>query len=224
MSSDKKATYDKDEVDAFLREILPSFSGGLDRLQTASVSENVPVIPHETAKFIYMLLKMKRPTKILEIGTAVGFSAALFCEALSNQCSIISIERFDVMYEQAIKNITELGLKEYITIIKADAKDALPNLQQKGEKFDFIFLDAAKAQYLSYLPYILTMLNKGGLFICDDVLQDGELVKNRYKIPRRQRTIHKRMRTFLWELTNNNELVTSVIPIGGGLTVSYKEG
>ncbi len=203
----------------YLGEVLPLCDGLLGDIQKDSYEKNVPIIPNDVVRLLSVLLSVKKPKNVLEIGAAVGFSSALMSKYLSEDGKITTIDRFDIMIEQFEENIKKLGLENKIELIKGDACGVLPTLNQK---FDVIFLDAAKGQYIQMLPYCLRLLEVGGLFIADDVLQDGRIAKKRLEIPRRQRTIHTRMRKFLWEISHNDALETSILTIGDGVALCHK--
>ncbi|MEA4815925.1 MAG: O-methyltransferase [Lachnospiraceae bacterium] len=208
-----------DYINIFIRSISSEYSGILADIQKEATQNSVPIIPHETARLLSVLLTMKKPEKILEIGTAVGFSAGLMAKYIKDGGKITTIDRFDVMLKDAYVNIERMGLKDTIEVIKGDAADVLPAL---SGPYDVIFLDAAKGQYNQFLPHILRLLPVGGLFIADDVLQGGDIAKSRFTVERRQRTIHKRMRNFLWGICHNDCLESAIIPIGDGLAVCCK--
>ena len=201
----------------YINDMLYKFPGELGQIQKDAYEQGVPIIPRETAVFLRFLLSAHKPKTILEIGTAVGFSAALFCAC--TEARVTTIDRYDIMLEQAVINIDRLGLNDRITIIKGEA---LATLKTLTEPFDFIFIDAAKGQYINFLPHCIRLLNPGGILAADDVLQNGTLAGPRLGVPRRQRTTHTRMRQFLDAVNNCEELVTSVIPLGDGLVVCYK--
>lgn len=208
-----------DTMNTFLRTIQPMYDGVLGEIQREANEGNVPIIPLETARLMSVLLSLKKPQHILEIGTAVGFSAGLMSRYLQSGGTVTTIDRFEVMLKDARPNITRMGLEDTIKILEGDAADILPTLEGP---YDVIFLDAAKGQYHSFLPHCLRLLPVGGLLIVDDVLQGGTIAQTRFSVPRRQRTIHKRLRTFLWEITHNDALETSIIPIGDGMALCYK--
>ena len=203
----------------YLQEILPLCDGILGDIQKESYKENVPIISNDVVRLLSFVLSIKRPKKILEIGAAVGFSSGLMSKYLAKGGKITTIDRFDIMIEHFKKNRKRLGLEEKIELIEGDACDILPKL---NDKFDVIFLDAAKGQYIQMLPHCLRLLETGGILIVDDVLQEGRIARNREDVPRRQRTIHTRMRKFLWEITHNDALETSVLTIGDGVALCHK--
>lgn len=208
-----------DDMNLYLRTVQPMFDGILGEIQKESIKAQVPIIPHETARLLSVLLRMKQPEQILEIGTAVGFSAGLMSRYLKPGGKITTIDRFEVMLKDARVNIKRMGLENTIQILEGDAADILPTLQGP---YDVIFLDAAKGQYGNFLPHCLRLLPVGGLLLVDDVLQGGGIVKSRFAVPRRQRTIHKRMRNFLWDISHHECLESSIIPIGDGMAICYK--
>ena len=203
----------------FLRTIHPMYGEVLGEIQKEANASNVPIIPLETARLITVLLTMKKPKHILEIGTAVGFSAGLMSQYLQEGGTVTTIDRFEVMLKSARENIKRMGLEETITILEGDAADILPTLEGP---YDVIFMDAAKGQYSNFLPHCLRLLSIDGLLIVDDVLQGGSIAETRFSVPRRQRTIHTRLRTFLWDITHQDGLETSIVPIGDGLALCYK--
>ena len=174
----------------------------------------------EMQTFLKVFLAMKRPARILEVGTAVGFSAILMAEYNPGACEIITIENYEKRIPIARENFKRAGKESVITLLTGDAKEVLPTIE---EPFDFIFMDAAKGQYIHFLPEVLRLLKSGGTLISDNVLQDGDIIQSRFAVTRRNRTIHKRMREYLYTLTHHEELTTAVLPIGDGITVSVKK-
>lgn len=208
-----------DYINSYLRTIQPHYDGVLGEIEKESRDAQVPVIPHETARLLSVLLTMKKPKNILEVGTAVAFSSGLMSRYLQDGGTITTIDRYELMLKDARKNIARMGLENTIKILEGDAADILPTLTSP---YDVIFLDAAKGQYSAFLPHCLRLLPVGGLLIVDDVLQGGDIAKTRFSVPRRQRTIHKRLRNFLWDISHNDALESSIVPIGDGLAVCVK--
>lgn len=193
----------------------------LDEIEAEAVRDYVPIIRKEMQSFLKMMLQLHQPQRILEVGTAVGFSAILMAEYNPKPCEITTIENYEKRIPIARENFKRAGKQDMIELLEGDAIQVLKTLQ---EPFDFIFMDAAKGQYLNFLPDILRLLSPGGILISDNVLQDGDIVESRFAVTRRNRTIHKRMREYLYELTHHEELVTTVLPVGDGITVSVKKG
>ena len=188
----------------------------LDRLEQQAAEDLVPVIRKETQRFLKLLLALKRPKRILEIGTAVGFSALLMAEYNPVRCEITTIENYEKRIPAAKANFKAAGREAQIRLMEGDAADVLPQLS--GD-FDFIFMDAAKAQ----LPQLIRLLGEGGTLVADNVLQDGDILESRFAVTRRNRTIHKRMREYLYEVTHHKALESAVLMVGDGLAVSVKK-
>lgn len=182
--------------------------------------DDVPIIRREMKNFLKVMLAIKQPKNILEVGTAVGYSSILMSENISAQSHITTIENYKVRIPIARNNIKRAGKKDVITLIEGDATEVLKELN--GE-YDFIFMDAAKGQYIHFLPDIIRLMPEGGVLISDNVLQDGDIVESRYGVTRRNRTIHTRMRDYIYELTHSEYFTTSIVPIGDGITLSVKK-
>lgn len=179
----------------------------------------VPIIRREMGAFLKTLLAIKKPAKLLEIGTAIGYSAILMSENIEEGATVTTIENYAPRISAAKENIRRAGKEGVITLLEGDAAEVLKNLS--GE-YDFIFMDAAKAQYITILPDIMRLLARGGLLVTDNVLQEGEITKPRFGVTRRNRTIYERMREYLYAVTHCEELQTSIVPIGDGITLSVK--
>lgn len=192
----------------------------LDQIEREALAGYVPVIRKEMQSFLKLMLSLKKPSKILEVGTAVGFSALLMAEYAPDEAQITTIENYEKRIPIARENFRRAGREGQITLLEGDAAEVLGTLQ---ESYDFIFMDAAKGQYIHFMPEILRLLAKDGVLISDNVLQDGDIIESRFAVTRRNRTIHKRMRDYLYQLTHSDELVTAVLPIGDGITVSLRK-
>lgn len=210
-------------VDERMVSFINSFDRGntpfLDELERYSKETNVPIIRKEMQGFLKFLLAMKRPEAILEVGTAIGFSALLMKEYAPENCRITTIEKYEKRIPLAKENFKRAGREKDITLLEGDAADILKSLTGT---YDFIFMDAAKGQYIHFLPDILRLLPEGGLLVSDNVLQDGDILESRYAVTRRNRTIHARMRDYLYALKHHELLETAILPVGDGVTVSVK--
>ena len=210
-------------VDERMRTFINSLDRGnpewLNEIQRQAKADNVPIIRTEMQSFLRLLLVMKKPASILEVGTAVGFSALLMSEYMPEGCHITTIEKYEKRIPIAKENFAKAGRQDKITLLEGDAAEILAELK---EPFDFIFMDAAKGQYLHFLPDVLRLLKPDGLLVSDNVLQDGDIIESRYAVTRRDRTIHARMRDYLYELKHNPALETAILPVGDGVTVSVK--
>ena len=191
----------------------------LDTIEREALDSYVPIIRKEMQSFLKLLLAMQKPKRILEVGTAVGFSAILMAEYNPYPCEIVTIENYEKRIPIARENFLRAGKEKQITLIEGDATEVLKTLE---EPFDMIFMDAAKGQYINFMPDIIRLLKKDGVLVSDNVLQDGDIIESHFVVTRRNRTIHKRMREYLYELTHREDLVTAVLPIGDGITVSSK--
>ena len=191
----------------------------LDRLEQQAKKDDVPIIRREMQSFLKVLLQIKRPKRILEVGTAVGFSAILMCENTPEDTHITTIEKYEKRIPQAKENFRLADVEERITFLEGDALEILKEL--KGS-FDLIFMDAAKGQYIHFLPEVLRLLEKDGILVSDNVLQEGDIIESHFAVERRNRTIYKRMREYLYELKHEARLLTSIVPVGDGAAVSVR--
>lgn len=208
-----------ERMTAYINSLDTGNGAFLDELEQQAKKDGVPVIRREMQSFLKVLLRMKRPARILEVGTAVGFSALLMCENTPSGTQITTIEKYDKRIPQAKANFRRAGMESRITLLEGDAMELLKELQGS---FDFIFMDAAKGQYIHYLPEVLRLLAAEGILVSDNVLQEGDLIESHFAVERRNRTIYKRMREYLYELKHNEQLLTTIVPIGDGAAVSVK--
>ncbi len=192
----------------------------LEIIEQEAREAHVPIIRREMQSFLKVLLMLKKPMRILEVGTAVGFSALLMSDYAPEGCRITTIENYEKRIPIARENFRRAGRESQIELIEGDASEVLKTLEGS---YDFVFMDAAKGQYIHYLPSVLRLLAEGGCLISDNVMQDGDVIESRFAVERRNRTIHARMRDYLYELKHNEELVTSIIPLGDGVAVSVKQ-
>lgn len=191
-----------------------------DEIEKYAQETYVPIIRKEMESFLRVMITMKKPEKILELGTAIGYSAILMAKAMPDNCRITTIENYEKRIPIARANFEKAGLSDRITLIEGDALEVLKGL---NEEYDFIFMDAAKAQYPYYLEEIMRILPVGGILIADNVLQEGELIESRFAVERRNRTIHSRMREFIYTLKNSPDFETTIVPIGDGITMSVRK-
>lgn len=192
----------------------------LNQLEMETLRDHVPIIRRETQSLLKVLLELTAPSRILEVGTAVGFSALLMSTYGPGECRITTIENYEKRISAARENLKKAGKEKQITLLEGDAQKVLKTLE---EPFDFIFMDAAKGQYIHFLPDILRLLVKGGILISDNVLQDGDIIQSHFAVERRNRTIYKRMREYLSTLKNSSELETAILPLGDGVALSVRK-
>lgn len=208
-----------DRIVSYIHSLEKSNSPVLEKMEKYAVDNNVPIIRKEVESFLRVMLTMNRPKRILEIGTAIGYSAILMSEYIDIDSKIYTIENYEKRIPIAKENFHEAKAEDKIIFLEGDALEIIPKLE---EEFDFVFMDAAKAQYINFLPMVMNRLKKGGVLVSDNVLQEGDLIESRYGVTRRDRTIHSRMREFLFQIKNMEELETTIIPLGDGITVSTK--
>ena len=204
----------------FINSLEPDNPPILSAIEKEAKETDVPIIRTQTQGFIRLLLAMKKPMSILEVGCAIGFSALFMSEYAPEGCRITTIEKYEKRIPIAKENFKRAGKEDFITLLEGDAADWLKKLDGT---YDFIFMDAAKGQYIHFLPEILRLMPEGGLLLSDNVLQDGDIIQSRYAVTRRNRTIHTRMRDYLYELKHHPQLETAILPIGDGVTLSVKK-
>lgn len=208
-------------------ERMCAFIDSLDRGNTAFLNEiekyaaenQVPVIRRSTQSLLKFLLALAKPKNILEVGTAIGFSALLMSEYGPEDCHITTIEKYEKRIPIAKENFEKSGREDRITLMEGDAAEVMKGLTGS---YDMIFMDAAKGQYIRFLPEVLRLLAPGGLLVSDNVLQDGDIIESRFAVTRRNRTIHARMRDYLYELKHTQGLETVILPVGDGVTLTTK--
>lgn len=206
-----------ERITDYIKSLEPDRPPLIREIGRKAREEQVPVIREETASFLQTMVALKRPRAILEVGTAVGYSALLMAQVMPEDCRITTIEKYEKRIPAARENFKRAGEESRITLLEGDAEHILKGL---SGPFDLVFMDAAKAQYLLWLPLVLRLMEPGGVLLSDNVLQEGDIVESRYGLERRNRTIHARMREYLYQLKHSEKLLTSVIPIGDGMTVS----
>ncbi len=203
----------------YRNSLYPELSPVLKEIQKEAIDTYVPIIRPETINLLQLLIKMNQPKNILEVGAAVGFSANLMAESAGEDVKITTIENYEPRIPIANANFKRTGRDKQITLLAGDAMDILPTLEGP---FDFIFMDAAKGQYINFWPEVKRLIADGGVIVTDNVLQDGDIIESRYAITRRNRTIHKRMRDYLYELTHDEGFSTTILPLGDGVSISVK--
>lgn len=209
----------EERISTFINSFDTGNTPFLNELEQFAIKTNVPVIRPQMQSFLKLLLTMKQPKRILEVGTAIGFSALLMSEYAPKDCKITTIEKYEKRIPLARENFKKAGKEDSVTLLEGDASLILKELT---DSYDFIFMDAAKGQYIHFLPDILKLMPVGGVLVSDNVLQDGDVMESRFAVTRRDRTIHSRMREYLYELKHNELLCTDILPVGDGVTVSVK--
>ena len=210
---------EQDRIKAFINSLDRGNEPYLDELEIIAKQQDVPIIRKDTQALLKFLMVQSKPLNILEVGAATGFSALLMAEYSRDDAKITTIEKYEKRIPIARDNFIKYDSKHKITLLEGDATDILKTLTPG---YDFIFMDAAKGQYINFLPECLRILNKGGLLVSDNVLQDGDVIESRFAVTRRDRTIHARMREYLYELKHNDMLNTVILTVGDGMTLSVK--
>lgn len=210
---------DKERLDVFLTSFDKGNTPILDQIEQEALQGGEPIIRRQTQGLLRFLLALHRPMSILEVGCAVGFSALLMSEYAPAGCRITTIEKVERRIAAAKANFKRAGRETAVTLLEGEAADLLKEL---AGSYDMIFMDAAKGQYLHFLPDVLRLLAPGGLLVSDNVLQDGDILESRFAVERRDRTIHGRMREYLFALTHNEALTTTILPVGDGVTLSVR--
>lgn len=211
-------------TDERIASFINSFNSDYDDVITAirkeAEEQEVPIIRREAGEFIKLLMMMMKPVNILEIGTAVGFSAIFMSRFLQKEGHITTIENYQPRIEKAKANIKFAQAEKKITLLEGDANEILPKL---NGSFDLVFMDAAKGQYGSFFQKTIPLLAPEGILLCDNVLQDGDVLESRFAVTRRNRTIHARMREYLYELKHDERLETAILNIGDGMSLSIRK-
>ena len=211
----------EERIVSYINSLEKENSPVLEEIEKEARKDGVPIIRKEMESFLRVMLSIKKPMRILELGTAVGYSAILMSEYINEKGQIITIENYDKRIPIAKENIKKAGRENVIKLLEGDAMEIMPTIE--SNQFDFVFMDAAKAQYIHFLPEVLRLMKKDGVLITDNVLQEGDLIQSKYVVRRRDRTIHKRMREYLEVVKNHPQLETSIVPIGDGITMSVKK-
>ena len=203
----------------YIRSLEVPESAVIEAIEQEALRERVPIIRKEMQSFLKVLLMIKRPMRILEVGAAVGFSSILMSEYMPEGGHITTIENYDKRIPIARANFKRAGKEAQIDLIEGDALEVMHGLEGP---YDLIFVDAAKGQYIHYLPEVMRLLGSDGVLVSDNVLQEGDIIESRFAVERRNRTIHSRMREYLYELKHHDQLQTSIIPLGDGVALSVK--
>lgn len=208
------------DVREFLRTGQKPLPGILGEIEQDAHERRVPIIPHETVVFLNLLLGRIKPQQILEIGTAIGFSSSLMAQHVGEGGQVTTIDRYEKMITEAKQNYEKQGITDKVTLLEGDAADVLPTLEGP---YDMIFMDSAKAKYYDFLPECMRLLKVGGMLIVDDVLQGGTILEPKENIPRRVRTIHRKLNLFLDVVLKHPSLESSILPLGDGLLLVVKQ-
>lgn len=208
----------KEEIVSFMRERQAPVTDALKELEEFARRENIPIIPHETVAFFRLFLQTMQPKSILEIGTAIGFSALLMAEQVPD-AKIMTIDRNEEMIGFAKENFARFDQRKQITLLEGDAVDLLEHIEQR---FDLIFMDSAKSKYIVFLPEVLKRLEVGGVVILDDIFQGGDVARDIMDVRRGQRTIYRGLQRLFDATLDHPSLTASLIPLGDGILMIRK--
>ncbi|MCG5641358.1 O-methyltransferase [Streptococcus sp. DFI.7.26] len=208
----------KEEVVSFMRKRQAPVTDALKELEEFARRENIPIIPHETVAFFRLFLQTMKPKSILEIGTAIGFSALLMAEQVPD-AKIMTIDRNEEMIGFAKENFARFDQRKQITLLEGDAVDLLEHIEQR---FDLIFMDSAKSKYIVFLPEVLKRLEVGGVVILDDIFQGGDVARDIMEVRRGQRTIYRGLQRLFDATLDHPSLTASLIPLGDGILMIRK--
>ncbi|MDE7422934.1 MAG: O-methyltransferase [Lachnospiraceae bacterium] len=213
---------EQERIGLYIHSLDSNLPENLSIIEKEALKDEVPIIKKSTQGLLRFLVRSKKPMRILEVGCAVGFSALLMCEYMPENGHITTIEKVPQRIAKAKENFAFANRNSQITLLSGDATDILKDLVTQKKEYDMIFMDAAKGQYLNFFEDIYNLLCLDGLLVSDNVLQDGDIIESRYAIEKRNRTIHRRMRDYLYLLTHHEELDTVILPIGDGVTLSTR--
>ena len=211
---------DQSRIRDYLLSLSKDAEGRLGRLRKEAEASDVPIIKPDTEELLRTMVQLLKPESILEIGTAIGYSAMVMADC--SEAGIVTIESYEKRIPMAKANFDEAGFTDRISLMEGDAGLILPRLCEEERTFDLIFLDAAKGQYINWLPDIKRLMKKGALLFTDNVLLELTVMESRYTVERRDRTTHKRMREFLHAIKHDEELISSVLPVGDGVSLSVR--
>lgn len=212
---------EEERLSVYLHSLEQEEDGLLQDIAREAAASFVPIIRKETGSLLKTLIALKCPRRILEVGTATGYSALLMSSVMPKGCVITTIEKYERRIPVARENFRRAGKEEVITLLTGDAAELLKTLTPP---YDFIFMDAAKGQYLAFLPEALRLLPAGGVLVSDNVLKGGDILESRFAVERRNRTIHARMREYLYRIKHMDSLQTAIVPVGDGVSISVKLG
>lgn len=211
---------DMRRISSFIKSYIPDDEGLLGQIYETAIRDRVPVMRRETKELLKTQLIMKKPMHVLEIGTAVGYSSIYMSQYIADGGRITTIELDEERVRIARANIDAMDKTGIITVLQGDAYEVLKTLPE--ESYDFAFVDAAKGQYINYYPDVMRVVSSGGVIVSDNVLQDGDVLESHFTVDKRNRTIHERMREYLYTITHDDRLDTAILSVGDGVAISVK--
>ena len=211
---------DSKRLDTYLSSISKPLPSVLADMEQQALADYVPIIRKSAQRYLHWMISLCKPKRILEIGTAVGFSGSLMLQAAGEETVLTTIENYEKRFATAEANFKAVGVWDRVEFLKGDAAEILPTLEGT---YDFIFMDASKGQYIYFWEEVKRLMHSGSVLVTDNVLQEGNILDSHYAVCRRDRTIHKRMREFLAAQMQDEDFVCDILPMGDGLSVCYKK-
>ena len=211
---------DMDRISSFIDSFIVDDEGILGEIYMSAIKRGVPVIRRSAKEFLKTQLLIKKPKNILEIGTAIGYSSLYMSQYIDEDGRITTLELDETRVIEAKENIKKLGKEEVIKVIKGDALEIISTLPD--DSYDFLFVDAAKGQYINYYEDVIRIAKSGAVIISDNILQDGEILESHFTVEKRNRTIHDRMRDYIYKITHDKRVESSILPLADGMAVTIK--
>ena len=211
---------DMDRISSFIDSFIVDDEGILGEIYMSAIKRGVPVIRRSAKEFLKTQLLIKKPKNILEIGTAIGYSSLYMSQYIDEDGRITTLELDETRVIEAKENIKKLGKEEVIKVIKGDALETISTLPD--DSYDFLFVDAAKGQYINYYEDVIRIAKSGAVIISDNILQDGEILESHFTVEKRNRTIHDRMRDYIYKITHDERVESSILPLADGMAVTIK--
>ena len=211
---------DMDRISSFIDSFIVDDEGILGEIYMSAIKRGVPVIRRSAKEFLKTQLLIKKPKNILEIGTAIGYSSLYMSQYIDEDGRITTLELDETRVIEAKENIKKLGKEEVIKVIKGDALETISTLPD--DSYDFLFVDAAKGQYINYYEDVIRIAKTGAVIISDNILQDGEILESHFTVEKRNRTIHDRMRDYIYKITHDERVESSILPLADGMAVTIK--
>ena len=209
-----------ERISSFIKSFISDEEGMLGDIYSDAIQNRVPVMRKETRELLKTQIIMKKPMQILEIGTAVGYSSIYMSKYIDEDAKITTIELDEERVKIAKTNIEKMNKSDTIMVLQGDAYEVLKTLPD--DMYDFAFVDAAKGQYINYYPDVMRVVKTGGVIVSDNVLQDGDVLESHFTVDKRNRTIHDRMREYLYTITHDDRLDTAILSVGDGVAISIK--
>lgn len=205
----------------YIQSITPRTPAWASIMEQYAMENRVPIIDRVSVHFLLQLVRMHQPNNVLEIGTAIGYSALRMHEVVPN-AKIITVEKNEQMYTVAKQNVALHAANNYVTVIQGDALEQLKRLREQKTVFDFVFIDAAKSQYEQFFNAIDPLVTKGGIIVSDNVLFRSFVANEIKETPKRYKKLVAKLQTFNENMMKHVKYHSSIVPLGDGLLVSVK--